>query len=233
MKGLCKIICDANPKLAEMVVDKKERTNLNGTVCSYFLQEKEVIILEQIFKYCISNGYVKNNECVLCADGIMVRKCFYKVELLKELEDVIYSTTGFRVNMSNKAMDLGYNAILDKHTNFNLYGPTFTSGLLADHFQLVYSNLFIVVNNVLYCYNGVVWVRDSSKNNSVLHSFVDVTYYKYLTKYINGARRVLEQNIQASKDTDEIDALNDKMKPMDVFLTNINFHLRNASKQKI
>jgi len=231
VKGLCKIICDANPKLADMVVGKKERKNLNGSVCSYFLQEKEVIILEHIFKFCVTKGYVKNNECVLCADGIMLPRCLYKVELLNELENAILLSTGFKVKLSNKVMDLGYNAILDKSLKFNLFTPTFTTGLLADHFKTIYSNKYVVVSNELYEFNGVYWVKDMCKKNSSLHSFVDNIYYKYLVNYIN--KEIADHQIKVSSlNGEELDKAKAELEPMITFLKNVNINLRSVKKRK-
>lgn len=231
IKGLCKIVCDANPELAKMVVAKKERSNLNGSVCSYFLQEKEVIILEQVFKYCASNGYIKDNVCVLCADGIMLQKSLYNAGLLKELEVMILNTTGFKVSMSNKAMDQGYNSILDKNLKFNLYSSTFSTGLLADHFKTIYSNKFIVVGNELYEYNGVFWVKEKCKKNSSLHSFVDTVYYKYLMGYIS--REIAEHQLKVSAAIgSELEKMKVEQEPMIAFLQNVNSNLRSVKKRR-
>ena len=231
VKKLSKIVSDANPELMKEVVAKKDRCNLNGSVCSYFLQEKENIILEVMYKYCVANGYIKNNEVVLCADGFMIPKKLYKVELLKELEAVIYSETGFKVGISNKPMEQGYNAILDKHLKFNLYKPTFTTGLLADHFKTIYSNIFVVVNNELYQYNGVYWMRDKCSKNSSLHTFVDTVYYKYLINYIN--KEIVEFNMKlCNLKGDELDKAKVNLEPLILFLQNVNSNLRSVKRRK-
>ena len=46
--------------------------NLNGSVCSYYLQTKECEILESIYIYCKSKSLIINDSCVLCADGLMI-----------------------------------------------------------------------------------------------------------------------------------------------------------------
>ena len=123
--------------------EKKRLFNLNGSVSSFFLQEKEIIILEQIFIYCKTNGYIKDENCILCADGLMIQKVLYKPELLKQLNILIKIKTGFNLNFSRKGMDQDYLKILDKNLNFDLYTPTFTTGLIANYFRIMYSNKFV------------------------------------------------------------------------------------------
>ena len=63
-----------------------------GNVFSTFLSYYEEMILEQIFLYLRTNRYIKDDECVLCFDGIMIRKEGINdiPKLLKDLEDMIY-----------------------------------------------------------------------------------------------------------------------------------------------
>ena len=81
-----------NPKLSKDIQKRKEDQNINdynikGSVCSYFLQEYENRILETIYLYCYEKKLIKNN-CVLCADGLMIPKANYKPELLDEFKKV-------------------------------------------------------------------------------------------------------------------------------------------------
>ena len=39
------------------------------------------MILEHIYTYCVDNKYIKNNICVLCADGV---KPVYKIPYNKK-----------------------------------------------------------------------------------------------------------------------------------------------------
>ena len=106
------IIIANNQKLANEIKKKKEEQNikdynLKGSVCSYFLQEYENRILETIFLYCKENKLI-NNNCVLCADGLMIPKDNYKEELLLEFKNVINNKLGFDLNFTKKDMNQGY-----------------------------------------------------------------------------------------------------------------------------
>ena len=191
IKRITKIIADANPELSEIVKENKAKAgkteyNLNGSICSFFLQEKEIIILEQIFIYCKEKGYVgENNNCVLCADGIMIEKHLYKPEILTQLNILVKLKTGFNLTFTNKAMDEDYLKILDKNLTFDLYTPTYSTGLIADYFRIMHSNKFLVKNGKLYVYNGVYWREEIDKQHSTLHNFIDTTFYKHMVGYIS------------------------------------------------
>ena len=60
-RNIQQTIKDKNPELAEIAKSIKaeqhiDSYNLNGTVCSYFLQEYEVRVLEQVYIHCRENG---------------------------------------------------------------------------------------------------------------------------------------------------------------------------------
>lgn len=115
-----KIVSD-NPLLVERVsdnLDKKKKPytshKLKCCVVSYFNQEIECRILEQIYLYCKSKGYIKNNVCCLCYDGIMILKEHYNERILQEFSKVIYSKFGLNVKFEEKKME-HYLVILDEH----------------------------------------------------------------------------------------------------------------------
>lgn len=120
MEVIAEKICEANPLLVELVKKRKndqnkKKYNLNGAVMSYFLQEYECQILECMFNYCVKHKYIVDNVCVLCADGFMILKDKFKIELLNELENEVYNKTGFKINLSQKEMTQDYLSILDEH----------------------------------------------------------------------------------------------------------------------
>ena len=112
------IIADKNPDIVKSVQKQKlsqgkTEYNLNGSTCSYFLQEYECRILETVFNYCVENGFVKDNVCVLCADGLMIETKYYTTTLLDDLSLLIKQTFDFDLSFSNKQMDMDYLGSLD------------------------------------------------------------------------------------------------------------------------
>ena len=117
------IIVASNPKLAKEVDKNKEKKgfdqdeyNRTGSIVSFFLQEYEIRILEVIYKYCVKKGYIKNNVCVLCADGIMLlRELIQDADLATEFNAVVLEETGFNLRFKEKVMDEDMTDILDEH----------------------------------------------------------------------------------------------------------------------
>jgi hypothetical protein len=117
-------IYDNNPLLVKQIIEhlnnnKKTYTQhkLKCTVISYFNQEIECRLLEQIYLYCVSKGYIKNNTCSLCYDGIMILKTMYNAQILQEFSKVIFNKFGLNVKFEEKAMDHYLDIINDHITN--------------------------------------------------------------------------------------------------------------------
>jgi hypothetical protein len=108
LKTISKIILANNSQLKNLIIKKKETKNIESSVCSYVLQEYENRILEVIYDYCVDEGYIEDNNCVLTFDGLMIEKNKYKPELLEELNIVVRERTGFDLQFIQKPMDKGY-----------------------------------------------------------------------------------------------------------------------------
>jgi hypothetical protein len=113
-------ISNENKELNKLIEKRKkkqnkEKYNYIGSSVSYFLQEIECEILEIIYNYCIRNEIILNNNCVLCADGLMIDKDKYNENLLTEFHNEIINKTGFNINFIKKNMDEDYLDILDKN----------------------------------------------------------------------------------------------------------------------
>jgi len=237
VKIIIKFIASKNPLLVEAVKKRKkeqgkEDYNLDGSVCSFFLQEKECMILEKVFVYCKEKKYIKNNNCVLCADGLMIPKKLYNVSLLTELKQLIKDEFGIDVNFSNKSMDQDYLNILDNNLDFDLYTPTFTTGLIANYFRILHSNKFIFRCDNLYIFNGVYWKIDTDKKYSSLHNFVDTKFHNELSNYILKKLTCQNLKIGAAKNNEERERLTVVYEQQTNFLNNINTSLRTVKKRK-
>ena len=92
IKANMETIMKANSELTKLIKQRSEEKNnkdynLCGSVCSYYLQSKEWDIRETIFIHCKNKGLIKNDSCVLCADGLMVEKSNYYDGILNEFKD--------------------------------------------------------------------------------------------------------------------------------------------------
>jgi phage/plasmid-associated DNA primase len=206
-----KKITEANPHLTQQIIAHKaahgqpEGTyNINGSVCSYFLQEYECRILETIYQYCLHQKYIKNGEVMLCADGIILNKKLYHDGIPAELEQVIQEKTGFQLRIEPKAMNSGYSSkeIRDA-LDFDLLSNVFTTGYLANIFRILYSDKFIFTTGELRTYNGVYWRGENDKNYSSLHNWIDDRFYHYLNGIISKEIWQVNVKINDCPDTEE------------------------------
>ena len=76
---------------------------------SIILQEKERLILETVYNYLVNKKIINNNDCVLCFDGIMIKKGKYYSQLLSELSDVVFNELKFKLKFTEKDFDDNYN----------------------------------------------------------------------------------------------------------------------------
>ena len=83
-------------------------SDIKKSLISIYLQEYECRLLELVYLFCKKNGYIKNNDCVLVYDGLMIPKKNYKPELLLELENLIYGQTGIKMKFEEKQMNQDY-----------------------------------------------------------------------------------------------------------------------------
>lgn len=112
------LMIESNNKEIDQLIKKRKKTqnienyNKTGSIVSYFLQEIEHKILELIYNYCSTNNII-NNDCVLCADGIMIKIDKYDDNLLLKFSEIVKKEYGFDITFIKKEMDKDYLKILD------------------------------------------------------------------------------------------------------------------------
>ena len=107
MKIINTLIESNNPAIKKDL-KKNNKEIKSGTITSYFLQEIENQILEEIFDYMVEHGYIINNNCALCFDGIMIPTVNYKTHLLTELNGLIKDKFNFDLKFIEKPLHNGY-----------------------------------------------------------------------------------------------------------------------------
>jgi hypothetical protein len=210
-------IMEANPILTDLIKQRKEAQNkkdynLCGSVCSYYLQTKECDILESVFIDCKNKGLIKNDSCVLCADGLMIETSGYYDGLLVEFKDLMSVKFGINVNFSEKKMTQDYCDILDDNLDFKLYNDVVTTGLLSNYFKILYSDKFMVCDEQLYKYNGVSWVLDPSKKSTVLHQFISNQFFNKLVKYSLTVKSKIFDKLKVANESDSVGIKNELSK---------------------
>ena len=106
LDAITDVIVDKNPLVLKSI--SKAKGNIKGSVCSFFLQEYENRILESIYHYCVGQGYITDNDCVLCFDGIMIRADKFNTGLLTEFRNAVRDSMGFSLTFVAKDLSMGY-----------------------------------------------------------------------------------------------------------------------------
>jgi hypothetical protein len=101
------ILKNNNPELEQKILSIKQ-TNINGSLSSYYLQEKESIILETLYLYAKENKYIINDNVVLCADGMMIEKKLFNEKLLNEFTELIKNKFDIDLTFEIKQMNENY-----------------------------------------------------------------------------------------------------------------------------
>ena len=142
MKQIAEIILRANPLMIEDIQTMKDEqgkkcTNPIGTGLSYYLQEIERRVLEKIYRFFKDNKCLKDDACVPCADGIMIRTtnfnkrgAKFKSLYLLHLKDFIHEQTGFDLQFITKEMTLSLKDNLSNPSTFDV--DTFIENSVKD-----------------------------------------------------------------------------------------------------
>ena len=193
-----KWVCYHNPELFTKCkannIKKGKDYNHEGTTTSWFLQEKECLVLEEMYQYMVNNGYIKNDICALCNDGIMIQDKYYKPELIDELQVHILQSTGFGLKFEEKPLSEGYENIIDKHIIFDLWNRDGNDGMYADYFKVLYSEEFVVRYECLYNYNKVYWERSEAKVWKKISSKIDGDFKDYILKRAFAVRKQMKKD---------------------------------------
>lgn len=90
--------------------DVKHENNL-GRFMSIYLQEWERRCLEAMYDYSVTNGLIKDSNCVLCFDGLMLEKKWFRKSDLKKMEEAVLQKTGLHVILETKSFNEGQEVI--------------------------------------------------------------------------------------------------------------------------
>jgi len=193
-----KWVCYHNPELFTKCkannIKKGKDYNHEGTTTSWFLQEKECLVLEEMYKYMVNNSYIKDDICALCNDGIMIQDKYYKPELLDELQVHIQQSTGFVLKLEEKPLTEGYENIIDKHIIFDLWNRDGNDGMYADYFKVLYSEEYVYRYECLYHYNKVYWEKSERKDWKKISSKVDGDFKDYILKRAYAVRKQMKND---------------------------------------
>jgi hypothetical protein len=146
-----------NPELEKAILKAKEEEikNVKASCLSYYLQDYERRMLECVYSYLVEIGIIKNQNAVLCYDGIMVQEEDFNILIVEQLNQQIYNKLDFKVEFVVKSMDEAINNIVENDEPTKLY----------NEYKEEFEKSFFKLNNPLkYCkvYNNSIQFFDKS-----------------------------------------------------------------------
>lgn len=187
-------------------VKSKDTKNINGSALSYYLQNIELSIIEFVYKYCCQYGYIINNVCSICHDGIMIEKKYYNEQLLFELKTLIKEKMNIDISFIVKKMDekISIEQIKESVVENMCYPDTNELSLLFSYFY----NDFLYHNHSIYYYNNVYWKKD--QESIIIYKFIQDKYLCYLKEKINKIINVNHKDHVQKEQKSESDSENTK-----------------------
>jgi hypothetical protein len=188
IRNIMDLIVANNAELSKWIINKKKQDNINkASVMSYYLQEKEALILEALFLYCVEKKYIIDNNCVLCCDGIMIPKKNYNENILSEFNKVIRCKFNINLNFTVKE-------------NINIY----TNEFIEDNIVEIKDNIE-EIKDITDSYNEEInelniklMTSDNKKNIIKQLEVINKDFNKLSTKLIKEKNNIINNLINAN-----------------------------------
>ena len=174
------VVITSNPAICyeverNKILKGKQDYNRESSIFSTYIQEYECRILECIYLYCKSQNIIKNNECSLCSDGIMIpRKNVTDLkQLIIDLQNNVHDVTEFKINLVHKEMNEDLLDILDENQLKKVTDPN-SYEFKKNEFE---EKAFKIMNPILYAYqdDGELILR---KKTDFVNAYENISYTK-------------------------------------------------------
>jgi hypothetical protein len=186
IKIISKVIIKNNSDLVKQIEKIKDKVK-DATVLSYFLQEYECRVLNCMYNYLVDNNIIVNNDCVLCADGLMIPTYLYNISLLSELENEIFNKTGFLLKLTEKKMTQDYLEILDNNIIIDNNKKDTSDMMICETdieaAELIYSR---IKDKLIYCYKTLYFKKSNIWLNNIKEiecALLDIVMNSNIYKY--------------------------------------------------
>tara|TARA_R110002073_G_scaffold3952_1_gene26412 strand:+ start:633 stop:3020 length:2388 start_codon:yes stop_codon:yes gene_type:complete len=146
------------------------------------LQDYERQVLETMYLFFIKEGLIKNNNVILCHDGIMLLIKSIKKETLIRLQNLIKEQHGFNVSLINKPMKhyldkLKEKKIIDEGEpmDINYFGDLQTYKQKKEYFERYFCK---ILNTSEFVFLNITY-----ENNKKTYNHIRFTEFNLVTSY--------------------------------------------------
>jgi len=198
------VFTDANEDIVKKIESTKDY-NIDGSLIAYIVQEYENQILEIMYDYCCNKKVIIDNDCVLCFDGIMIRKDTYYNNLLIELQEEIFNKIGINIKLLNKEMDEDYLHLLQNIENNDDEYIRIKEEFEKTHFKIITPISFADTSN------GEIYVRNKT---DMLITYQNKFFTRNKKKYSFIKEWMYDEDI---KTYDRVDFYPDSVSPENIY----------------
>ena len=215
LAALMPLLFKANPLIASELlkynpVKYADQNQLMRSVMSMWSQTVERLAQESVAGWLVREKGFVLEDIVPSQDGLMILKELWYPGILNDMAAVVRRDLDLGIEWAQKDFDKAITIppvdksrlpVVDKsiqkkriYASHLLFNDVLESGMLADFFRDLYTDLFIFSNDSLYCYNGVYWKVDD-KRCAALSNFVDTEFVKELRNYEAYHKAILNEQL--------------------------------------
>ena len=153
-----KFVNSNNERYQKWIKKRTKKYNKDFGFLAVTLQDYERQILEVMNTFLTNEGLIKNNNAILCHDGIMIKRKSITTDTLKNMEKQIFKEMGFKLSCVNKPLEHYLDKLEDikiidegKPINLNYFNELQTYDAKKKYFEryvckIVNTSEFILLN---------------------------------------------------------------------------------------
>ena len=176
-------ICDTNADQFKLYKkNKKTQNNFNFGFLSVKMQDYERQILQTILLFLTKEGIVRNNNCILCHDGIMIKRQSISSDCLSRLQQDIEKNHQYKLKVVSKPLEHHLDKLKDEKLidegepmDINYFGALQTYKEKKEYFE----RYFCKILNA----SDFVQLNITYENNKKIYSHIRFTEFNLITSY--------------------------------------------------
>ena len=180
---LAEKICSINADQYKLYCkNKKNKYNFEFGFLATKMQDYERQILETMYSFLIKEGLVRDNNCILCHDGIMIKRQSISAECLERLGQVIHNEHQYKLQVVSKPLEHHLDKLVNKKLidegepmDINYFGALQTYKEKKEYFERYFCK---ILNTSEFVFLNITY-----ENNKKTYNHIRFTEFNLVTSY--------------------------------------------------
>ena len=180
---LAEKICSINADQYKLYCkNKKNQYNFEFGFLATKMQDYEREILETMYSFLIKEGLVRDNNCILCHDGIMIKRQSISAECLERLGQIIHNEHQYKLQVVSKPLEHHLDKLVDKKLidegqpmDINYFGALQTYQEKKEYFERYFCK---ILNTSEFIFLNITY-----ENNKKIYNHIRFTEFNLVTSY--------------------------------------------------